>query len=1289
MECIILVAGASNTEEFWDIIEQKKETITHNLPIDSQTESERRYGGAEYIGSRGLLESELCEGFDARLFGVSETDASIMDPQQRALLQAVWNAFEIAGYDPMKFGKHGTIGVFASTEFPSYLFNVLDTAERGQPKDHLVWQNLRDNVALRIGREFDCRGPCLSVANNCSSFMVALHLAHKSLNLHECDMAVVATATISGRQTGYLTSSKDIYSKDGHCRPFSSTASGTVMSDGVTVVILRRLFDAQRDNDDIQCIVKSTSIGSDGSLAKERQLTPSSVGQARVIKNALQSASDDELIDFSSISLIEAHGTGTAAGDQVELESLKKVSSKFNNTSAIPIGSVKGNIGHTGVTSAGPAIVKAALALKFAKIPPSINCDDPSGHLKKTNFYVNTEMKRWTSPDMKRRVLVHSIGAMGSNAAAILEEYSVFDEDYKSVLDEESDNLSFPICTSANSENSLKRMLIQLNDLIHQSVSFNIESMAYTLLYTRRFLPLRCAHVYSTTDNLMKWLSTTDMNSYSKANAGQLCCVMFSGQGALIEVAALKCLSRILPRFKKELSDCFNLLKVISSDETYARLDEVIFHSTSESVATDVETKLKKNAAIQTSVIVCAQIALYCSLQHLGLKANCFLGHSLGEYTAACLAGAFSIKDVLHLIYHRGMLIEKYAQRGKMLSISASPGKIRTMCSTNDIPGVFVSCLNSPMHCVASGSQQDINNLSTYLTRQNVHHKNLKMDYAYHHPGMAVIQVEYSKILSKTSMCKLKTNLITSTEGCIQLHTAGTCLPSHYWLNHLVTPCDFLSTVSDCLSTNCKDFTLVEMGLSPTLARFIRATNTELGSKCVSVSMTSYHSKEELERSVLTDLTNVWKLGIDVQLHSLPCFKTAKRIKLPLYPFDTKQYWKQQNLERLPNSLVTEPKETKLLSVDTVLEVIRKFTGPDYDCCLPVDSLLLVSLENKLFNCFGVSVACNPNTDPNELARCIVSQQKINATTKADPKVIVTPLSSPGDEDQPNMFIINAVDKKRHSFIPLGSMFSPYFKVYGLYAPTTIFTLKSIEDYAQLYLTEIRRIQKSGKFLLGGFSFGAWVAHSIAHKLKSEGEELPTVLFLIDPPMFNSEESDFSSYLSSLISLGLGSVRTFTISPVKEAIRQYGKRFEEEAKLLSNYLLNPTMVKCQTSIFLAMERMAFDCEQCGEAQEYWSKWFTKEMLSVKTIPGQHGTCFSALNGQCIVDEVIKATHLPVVSHQRYIPICSPEEVLGEWKITGSSQLPNSNLSVDHSGVLHLSGDGRYVCMDSSLLHVVS
>eukprot|EP00731_Ephydatia_muelleri_P021038 Em0013g765a len=411
------IQGAKSFSELWDIIINSKEEITHGLP----SKSDKRASLLEkYVGSRGLVTEK--EMFDAELFEISAFQADLIDPQQRVLLQMVWEALEETGYDPVKYSKKGRIGCFAGVEFPSYLLHSIKNADVTH-ENEIIWNNLRDNASLLIGRLLDFRGPCITVANNCATFSVALHCARNSLLQGECDIAVVATANLSADETGYFARDGDIYSFDGHCKPFSKSATGTVMSDGIVVAILKVLSDAKRDSDNIICTVCGSAVGSDGALAKKQQYVPSAAGQASTLEGVFISSH----IHPNTITLVEAHGTGTRIGDQVELESLTTVFKCFGNPTEqkCALGSIKGNLGHIGVSAAGASVAKVALALKNRMLPSSINCEDPLTDLS-SPFEIVQLPRPWIHPPSvgyNRRALVHSVGAMGINSAIILEEY--------------------------------------------------------------------------------------------------------------------------------------------------------------------------------------------------------------------------------------------------------------------------------------------------------------------------------------------------------------------------------------------------------------------------------------------------------------------------------------------------------------------------------------------------------------------------------------------------------------------------------------------------------------------------------------------------------------------------------------------------------------------------------------------------------------------------------------------------------------------------------------------------
>lgn len=1289
----IEVAGASTCDEFWDILFQRKETISHNLPQDPQISEEVKHSTAQYVGSRGLLlHSKL---FDACLFGVPPSEARYLDPQQRLLLQGVWTALEQAGYDSVKFSEVGKIGVFAGVEFPSYMFNLLNqNITRGQ----IVWHTLRDNVALRIGRAFNFQGPCVTIANNCSTFLVGLHYANQSLLNKECDIAVVAAATVSGQMSGYIASEHDIYSKDGHCCPFSSSASGTVMSDGLTVIVLRRLSDALENSDDIVCLVMGTSVGSDGSLVKERQLRPSSAGQLQVLQQLFRLSG----IAPSSIGFVEAHGTGTKVGDQIELESLNSLfNMDLTNTGRkCPLGSVKGNIGHLGVTAAGPGIIKAALALHHSKIPATINCMNPIKNLATSHFYVNSEEKDWVSQGNMRRALVHSVGAMGSNAAIILEEYEPIHQNSVNVgTNSQQKDVSFtvPLCISANSMYSLKEFCHQLEASLVQTPTKNIRDVAYTLLSSRRFLPFRITNTCSSITEFQEWLSAvphTFCDNAPNSTANKMLCVMFSGQGSLINPTMFSVLSDCLPGFKDEMSRHIHFLSNLNPEILHGNLYSLL----SSKHVSEQAKQLLKNPSIQNSLLVAAQIGMYNSLCKLGLHADCFVGHSLGEYTAACLAGAYIIEDILEIVFKRGVLIEEYAPEGKMLSVSAPVEKVKQICS--EYGSLELSCINSPQHCVLSGPPDTLELVCTVLSQAGVEFHLLQMEYSFHHSCLRPIQKEYEKVLQLVKSHPLERALVTCSQGETELHHVGSTVSNNYWINHLVTPCDFATALQLLPSEDCN---YVEIGLKPTLVYFMDKRHVR------PISMTPPQHSLVTQEYFIRNLSEVWKTGMDILLHKLPCFAGAKKVKLPTYCFDLQEHW----VDSAPLSVIRhtsfkqEEKDfakPQPATVEEILEIISAFAGPSYQDILPQDSLTLVSLGNRLYNKFNVDVTelLLQDKTPMDIAKYIAEEcdkshqfqmdvASFNATqSRVCPSLVL--LASPSDESCPAAFIINAVNgNKVHSFTPLAHILSPFLKVYGLYVPTSIFNLGTVEDYAELYLKEMNKVQSRGPFIIGGFSFGAWVAHSIVKKLETLGEKVQ-LLFMIDPPYMtlrSTEAQSFPQFAHSLITFGIESIRSFTHNPVKETITAFGQHFLTEANLLQQYQHSPVIVRCLSVIFVAKDRAAFETSS-GLSSENWTQWCKSDTLTVELIPGQHSTCISALNCHHVAVPLLKllgiGTKEKGSTHQ--IPVCSPHEVAGEWKLAEFIS-PLVELTSSGDGILRLSTERQYTFMIPRLQSVVS
>ena len=1260
------VSGASSCEQLWKVLCNKTETIIHDLPLDSQTSAELNHmSTGRYVGSRGILPGKKL--FDAFLFGVSLNEADRMDPQQRLLLQAVWTAFEQAGYDPAKFNELGKIGVFAGAQFPTYLFNLLqDKESQYSSRDMISWATLRDNVALRIGRFFDCRGPCVTYANNCATFMVALHHAHKSLLSQECDIAVVATATVSGQSSGYIFSEKDIYSKDGHCKPFSLSASGTVMSDGVTVLVLRRTEDAKLAEDDVICLVKGTSIGSDGSLARNGQLEPSAKGQMETLKQVFLVSG----VDPASIGLVEAHGTGTLVGDQIELESLSSTFSQLPRVSC-PIGSIKGNIGHTGVTAAGPAIVKAALAIQNAVIPPSINCDDPLPNMKHSPFFVNKINRQWSNSSCPKRALVHSVGALGTNSALILEEFL----DRKPQTIKQGNNYYYPICISANSKYSFEQTIAEFAI----RTSHNLKDISFSLLSTRRYLSHRAATTSKSLPDLKLWLS--DMKGkdshFCIANTSSNI-LLFGGQVSPVDPTIFLGLSELLPEFKQCVIEAFRVLSDNFSEQMNGcDLPKIIFDESSSHPALE-------RPPFQHVLHVIAQIAIWKSLSYLGVQGDYFIGHSLGEYTAACVAGALSLTSVISIVFERGLLIEQYAPTGCMLSVSLSADEVQQFI-TPEFKGIEVSCYNSPSYSVVSGSLELVNNFAKMLSTASVKCRQLPISYAYHHSCMAIFQEKFANRLQKTTTTPLSKPLVTCSKGQCRVNPVGSQLSLEYWSLHLVTPCDF-SSASKLLPTT--DYLFIEVGMRPVLCNFISSP------KCFPVCLSLHKREIAIGTSVTKDLTKLWEAGAQIQLHKLKIFNEAKRCKLPSYPFDVQEYWIDPTSE--PTSPSAKHDETPCeVTVDSVLKEIRSFTGPGYENILPPDSLYCMQLRTRLWTLYKIDVIQQIENKATvvEIAEHIVEifQQKNLKPSDSLQSVIVKLLSPKRLTSKPTLFVINAVDTKLHSFIPLATALYPSLQVYGVYAPTTILKYGTVEKYAEFYLSEIKKVQPNGPFLVGGFSFGAWIAHAIARKLLLEGEVI-SHLIMIDPPQFSTTSSE---NLYSLITLGLETVRSFTDSPNKTVICQYEDSFKAESRLLQKYQSSPKPVTCPVLVLLAEKRLA-SCMNTSsspslisaEVFQTWKPWCSSRCFNIKQIPGHHSTCVSSLNCSHTVKIIISIIDSPSSAEDFCIPLVpvpSAYEIAGQWKLKtmkakGTTACEEIDDKFCSSSFLRVKNSGEFTCM---------
>lgn len=476
--------GAENIQEFWGNLCNGVDSISKFSDTELKREgvSEEILNKHNYIKSRGILKN--AEFFDADFFGVSAKEAQLTDPQHRLFLECAWESLENAGYSPESY--QGSIGVYGGMGLSSYFINNLypNTELRENHGDFfLSINNEKDFLATKVSYKLNLTGPSVTIQTACSTSLAAICMACDHLLTYQCDMALAGGISIQVPQkTGYLYQEGMILSSDGCCKPFDAKANGTVMSNGAGVITLKRLHDAQKDNDHIFAIVRGYALNNDGS-AKIGYSAPSVDGQAQVIASAISMAG----IDPETVSYVETHGTGTILGDPVEIKGLTKAfHSKSKKTEYCAIGSVKSNIGHCSEAAGVVGLIKTILSLYNQKIPPSLHFEAPNPHidLKQTPFYVNTTLCEWEKSDHARRACISSFGIGGTNAHLVLEEYS-------HMKPTPTSNSSFQLLLSAKTTSALKIMATNLGQHLKDHSELSIADVAYTLKVGRNLFKNR------------------------------------------------------------------------------------------------------------------------------------------------------------------------------------------------------------------------------------------------------------------------------------------------------------------------------------------------------------------------------------------------------------------------------------------------------------------------------------------------------------------------------------------------------------------------------------------------------------------------------------------------------------------------------------------------------------------------------------------------------------------------------------------------------------------------------
>ena len=858
---------ARSTDEFWENLARGKESISRltdeellSAGIPAEVIADSRY-----VKARGVLQQ--AEWFDASFFGFTPKKAELTDPQNRIFLECAWEVLESAGYDPQRF--QGSIAVYAGKSMSSYLsqnlFSRPDILKSVGGLEVLVAGD-KDHLSTSVSYKLNLKGPSITVQTACSTSLVAIHMACQSLLHRECDMALAGGSSIVFPQAGYLYQDGDIRSPDGHCRAFDATARGTVGGNGVGIVLLKRLDDAIEDRDFIHAIIRGSAVNNDGSL-KVGYTAPSVEGQSQVIAEAQTMAG----VDAETISYIEAHGTGTNLGDPVEIGALTRAfRASTQKTGFCPIGSLKTNIGHLDTAAGVAGLIKTVLALENRSIPASLHFKEPNPTIDFENspFFVNSQLSDWPSGPTPRRAGVSSFGIGGTNAHVVLEEAPSLDPSGSSRTRQ-------LLLLSAKSPTALDSATANLAEHLREHADSKLADVAYTLQVGRQaFRHRRMVVCQDRLDAVAVLEDPSRVVDGYHEGADRRVAFMFTGQGAQRPGLGRE-LYRTEPTFRQHLDECSRAFEA----HTGFDIRSVMFPAASDE---DRAAKQLNQTHITQPVLFAFEYALARLWISWGIRPHAMIGHSIGEYVAACLADVFSLEDAIALVAERGRLMGRLPG-GDMISVPLPEAQVAPLLSRD----LSIAAINGPELCVVSGPREAVEALERALADRNVASQRLHTSHAFHSAMMEPILEAFTERVKRVHLAPPSIPFVSNVTGT--WISAEEVTDPSYWATHLRRTVQFSSGLERLYEASYR--VLFEMGPAPVLGSLARRHAAKPAELTVLSALPHPSDKSGDVEHTLRTLGQLWLNGCQPDWSSFYADEKRNRVRLPTYPFERQRYW--------------------------------------------------------------------------------------------------------------------------------------------------------------------------------------------------------------------------------------------------------------------------------------------------------------------------------------------------------------------------------------------------------------